>query len=189
MNEDQEKQKLWKTYVLILGVMLGGPLLIIGGQSVWSSIKQQNTSQEATIQPSLSSATSNQISSTSTNIASESAQPIISRPSTQQFLIDYYTHINNQQYQNAWNKLSPQLRNNSNLHPNGFTSYIEWWGKVNNVTIEEISSEEISNETAIINTKVRYLMKSGRQISQSLIFYVIWDSTSQQWLINQVKRI
>ncbi|MEA5580397.1 ARC6/PARC6 family protein [Nodularia harveyana UHCC-0300] len=39
MNEDQEKQKLWKIYGIILGVMLGGPLLIIGGQTVWNSIQ------------------------------------------------------------------------------------------------------------------------------------------------------
>lgn len=40
MNEDQEKSQLWKTYYIIFGVMIGGSVLIVGGQAAWNAIQQ-----------------------------------------------------------------------------------------------------------------------------------------------------
>ncbi|MGA9382436.1 MAG: hypothetical protein WBV73_27060 [Phormidium sp.] len=46
MNEEEERKQLWKVYYIVLGVMIGGSILILGGQAVWNGI-QQNLSPSA----------------------------------------------------------------------------------------------------------------------------------------------
>jgi cytoskeletal protein RodZ len=40
MNDQQEKTKLWKIYGILMGVMVGGAVLILGGQAAWNAIQQ-----------------------------------------------------------------------------------------------------------------------------------------------------
>jgi cytoskeletal protein RodZ len=40
MNDQQEKTKLWKIYGILMGVMVGGAVLILGGQALWNAIQQ-----------------------------------------------------------------------------------------------------------------------------------------------------
>ena len=40
MNDQQEKTKLWKIYGILMGVMVGGSLLILGGQAAWNAVQQ-----------------------------------------------------------------------------------------------------------------------------------------------------
>ena len=40
MNEEEEKKQLWKIYYIVLGVMIGGSILILGGQAAWNGIQQ-----------------------------------------------------------------------------------------------------------------------------------------------------
>lgn len=40
MNDQQEKTKLWKVYGILMGVMVGGAVLILGGQAAWNAIQQ-----------------------------------------------------------------------------------------------------------------------------------------------------
>ena len=47
MNNDEEKRSLWKTYSILMGVMVGGALLILGGQAAWNAV-QQNMSKATT---------------------------------------------------------------------------------------------------------------------------------------------
>ncbi|MGB5960497.1 MAG: ARC6/PARC6 family protein [Coleofasciculaceae cyanobacterium] len=42
MNDEQEKAKLWNNYKILLGIMLGGTVLVLGGQQVWSTIQQNS---------------------------------------------------------------------------------------------------------------------------------------------------
>ena len=188
MNENQEKQKLWQTYGLLIGVMLGGTLLTLGGQSAWNLIQQQSRSQSSEKLATLP----NNSSTSSSQLQTESPEPspiTVSKPSAQQSLRDYYSTINGRQYQIAWNQLSSELRSSKTLHPDGFNSFVEWWEKVEQVKIQEVSSQESSTETATVALRVQYLMKSGRKVSHSLHFLLIWDATSQKWLIGKVKSI
>jgi ARC6-like, IMS domain len=45
MSDDQEqvKSKLWKTYGIILGIMVGGPLIIFTLQGLWNNFSKSNT--------------------------------------------------------------------------------------------------------------------------------------------------
>jgi ARC6-like, IMS domain len=45
MDENKQKSSLWKTYGILMGIMLGGSGLILGGQSIWNNIKEGQASQ------------------------------------------------------------------------------------------------------------------------------------------------
>ncbi|MEG3862049.1 hypothetical protein [Microcoleus sp. herbarium12] len=40
MNDDEQKRSLWKTYSILMGVMVGGAVLIIGCQAAWNAVQQ-----------------------------------------------------------------------------------------------------------------------------------------------------
>jgi len=40
MSDQQEQTKLWKVYGILMGVMVGGAVLILGGQAAWNAIQQ-----------------------------------------------------------------------------------------------------------------------------------------------------
>ncbi|MEG4394797.1 hypothetical protein [Microcoleus sp. BROC3] len=40
MSNEQEKTKLWKVYGILMGVMVGGAVLILGGQAAWNAVQQ-----------------------------------------------------------------------------------------------------------------------------------------------------
>ena len=40
MNDQTDKQKLWKVYGILMGVMVGGTVLILGGQAAWNAIQE-----------------------------------------------------------------------------------------------------------------------------------------------------
>ncbi|MEG4575451.1 hypothetical protein QUA56_22625 [Microcoleus sp. N3A4] len=39
-NDDEQKRSLWKTYSILMGVMVGGAVLILGGQAAWNAVQQ-----------------------------------------------------------------------------------------------------------------------------------------------------
>lgn len=164
MNDEQEKTKLWNNYKILMGIMLGGTVLVLGGQSVWNTIQQNSST--STINQNLSSTQS--FSSTPSSASPTSS---VSRPSTEQALRDYFSAIKSNQYTTAWNQLDFELQNSKSLHPNGFNSFTDWWTKVKHVKIQQVSSQEINTETATIDAQVQYLMQSGETSSQSLRFF------------------
>ncbi|XZN98798.1 MAG: hypothetical protein ACM65K_11220 [Microcoleus sp.] len=40
MNDREQKRSLWKTYSILMGVMVGGAVLILGGQAAWNAVQQ-----------------------------------------------------------------------------------------------------------------------------------------------------
>jgi hypothetical protein len=47
MENEQSKRALWKTYGILMGMMLGGSALILAGQGIWSSIQAERTQKAA----------------------------------------------------------------------------------------------------------------------------------------------
>ncbi|WP_013334911.1 hypothetical protein [Gloeothece verrucosa] len=111
----------------------------------------------------------------------------IQQASLENTIQNYYSAINQSQYQTAWNQLSEELRNNSQLHPKGYNSYIEWWTKVNYVNLNRVNLVSIYPQEAIVNVDLTYRMKTGRQVFQSLQFFLVWNQQNSQWNINKVK--
>ena len=46
MDEESQRQELWKIYKILMAVIIGGAILILGGQAVWNAI-QENLSRSA----------------------------------------------------------------------------------------------------------------------------------------------
>jgi len=181
MNDNQEKAKLWKTYSIFIGVMLGGTVIVLCSQFVWNSIQQQSSSQ-LTEKSANSLTDRSDLSKTDSSQTSSNLQQYpstISRPSVNLAVQDYYLSINNRQYQTTWNFLASELKNNPVLHPQGFNSFLEWWQTVEKVEILKFTDQETTINTAQVDAQLQYYMKSGRKISQSLRFFFVWD-TSQK---------
>ncbi len=185
----QTMSDLQKALVMggVIGVCVLGGLLVIG--------RRDTQPQTIVLQPSNSVApttvTSTTLAPTTTLSTQESrlSQPTVSKISAGQALRNYYETINRSEYQAGWSQLSPQHRNNSDLHPAGFSSFVEWWEQVSQVDMQEITSRETSSSTALAEARVKYFMKSGRRISQSLRYFLVWDTTSERWLIDKVQKI
>jgi serine/threonine-protein kinase len=110
------------------------------------------------------------------------------QPSPAQAVENYYSNINSGQYQTAWNQLSPEYQSNKRLHPNGYSSYLNWWGeKVASVNIEQLSVLEANQDTATVNASLKYLMKTGRIVPNSVRLSLIWDAQNLRWVVRDAK--
>ena len=47
MDNNEKKSNLWKTYSILMGIMLGGSALILVGQSIWNNIQEGQARQAA----------------------------------------------------------------------------------------------------------------------------------------------
>ncbi|MFN6568022.1 hypothetical protein [Dendronalium sp. ChiSLP03b] len=96
-------------------------------------------------------------------------------------IVEYYQLINQQQYESSWAVLS------SNFHrlksDNNYKSYKEWWEKVASVKINSINLIENSKGKAVVDVKLKYFLKDGRQLDDSSRIILILDSNSK-WLID-----
>jgi serine/threonine protein kinase, bacterial len=101
---------------------------------------------------------------------------------------NYYLTLNQGQYRTAWKQLAPSYQNNPRLHPNGYLSYIDWWGgKVKSVDVEQISIVEASTETATVSAQLKYLMKTGQVIPSSVRLLLLWDAENSRWVVGDAK--
>jgi len=86
MNEEEEKKQLWKTYYIVLGIMIGGSILIVGGQAAWNGIQQnlsrspvQNNSPSPESSPSSTSSPQVPQTGNSNSLTKDEAVNVISR--------------------------------------------------------------------------------------------------------------
>lgn len=111
------------------------------------------------------------------------------RPAIASAIQGYYTLINNVQYEQGWQQLSPTLRRNTKVHPRGFNSYIGWWTKVDRVAIQATQVLAQSSTAATARANLVYFMASGRRVPERVQYRLVWDSTLKQWLIDSARRI
>ncbi|MBW4560370.1 MAG: serine/threonine protein kinase [Mojavia pulchra JT2-VF2] len=112
----------------------------------------------------------------------------VDRPSPEQAVQNYYANINQGQYQTAWNQLSPTYQSNKRLHPKGYLSYIDWWGgRVQNVSIEQVNLVQASAETATVDTRLQYSMKTGKVVPASVRLSLLWDAENRKWVVSDAR--
>lgn len=75
MSNEQEKTKLWKTYGILMSVMLGGTVIVLVAQSAWNAI-QQNLAKSAVESKPLST------DSSPSNTSSIAPTPLTELPSS-----------------------------------------------------------------------------------------------------------
>ncbi len=110
-----------------------------------------------------------------------------SRPSPEQAVRDYYSDINNRNYQDAWNKLPAGLRASKKLHPEGYVSYVNWFETVNQIEIQNVWLANSNPDSATVNIRFKYHMKAGNVASEYLRFSLLWDATNNRWQFDQIK--
>ncbi|AFY32319.1 serine/threonine protein kinase [Calothrix sp. PCC 7507] len=112
----------------------------------------------------------------------------VDRPSPEQAIQNYFATINKREFQTGWNQLSPNYQSNKRLHPNGYLSYIDWWGgKVESVDVEEVNLVEASAETATVEAQLEYSMKTGKVVPSVVRFSLLWDAGNSRWVVSDTK--
>ncbi|BAZ05678.1 protein kinase domain-containing protein [Calothrix sp. NIES-3974] len=113
-----------------------------------------------------------------------------SRVAPETAIQNYYDYLNRGEYQTAWNQLSLQHQSNTESHPNGFSSFTEWWEQVTDINFQNFTNSQENNKTAIVEAQLSYTIKTtGQRISGTRRFSLIWDSSSQRWLIDKIERV
>lgn len=114
----------------------------------------------------------------------------VTRPSPEQAVKEYYSKINNGQYQIAWNALSPQFKNNKKLLPKGYSDYLKWWrGEVQRVDINQIILLSKDNTSAVTDVQLQYFMKKKQKLSppETIRLFLVWNTQKNMWLIDATK--
>ncbi|MBE9250480.1 hypothetical protein IQ226_15260 [Dolichospermum sp. LEGE 00240] len=132
-------------------------------------------------------------STTTSNLSVNESQPTpsvsdnVNRLSPAKAIEDYYTKINNQDYQTAWDIYPTTVKENKELHPDGYNSFIEWWTQVDHVNLNRVKIEEENSDNAIVNISTRYKMKNGKVSPIKLKFYLAWNKEYQRWYVTKIK--
>lgn len=82
-NNDEEKQKLWKIYMIFMGIMVGGGVLILTTQWVWGAVQTaiRDNERKAAIQNSINNTSSQPSLSVADNLSPTITANPISTPS------------------------------------------------------------------------------------------------------------
>ncbi|MGF1673613.1 MAG: protein kinase [Rivularia sp. (in: cyanobacteria)] len=99
--------------------------------------------------------------------------------SPSQAIINYYTTINNRNYENSWNQLSAKFQQNKSN--NSYSEYVDWWNKVERVAVEQTNILSTTSNTATVEVEMKYYLKSGRVVSDAQRFKLVWNTTQQKW--------
>jgi hypothetical protein len=95
---------------------------------------------------------------------------------------NYYQLINQRQYASAWTVLSPGFQTR---RPDiNYNTYTQWWNSVDFVEIGSIDIIEKSENKAIVNAKLKYLMKNGTQYDDKSGRFTVVLNSDGKWLID-----
>ncbi|NJN13487.1 MAG: hypothetical protein HC815_38510 [Richelia sp. RM1_1_1] len=101
-------------------------------------------------------------------------------------IAQYYQLINQRQYSSSWAMLSSRFKR---LQPdNNYNNYQEWWDKVASIIINSIQLIEKSDSDAVVDVKLEYSLKDGRQLDDQSRFTLVLDSNGK-WLINDKRKL
>ena len=107
--------------------------------------------------------------------------------SPEQVIRDYYSAINNRQYEETWALLSDHFKDIFNCcKPDGsydFDAYVQWWDSVAQVYVGAVSVMEQDGNTATVIADIQYVLKNGQTIDDTKPrIQLIWDATNHAWL-------
>jgi hypothetical protein len=109
-------------------------------------------------------------------------------PNPEQFVIEYYSGINNRDYETTWNHLTPEFQKNccSIAGNNPYIVYVNWWDSVEKVEVLSAYIQDWNANPAIVHTQVNYQYRNGGSDEIIHIVEVISDDVNQTLKINQV---
>lgn len=150
-----------------------------------ASPTQTPSSSETEMTPSSSET---EIASTSTPTVSD-PEPVRPEPlpDPSAFVENYYALINSGDYNAAWYRLTSSLQNDPSRHPNGYSSYIDWWTKVQYIDVYSTQVLSLSADRAVVDASIQYIMTSGKSVYQTVRFTLV--NAGGEWLIQMTQRL
>jgi serine/threonine-protein kinase len=106
------------------------------------------------------------------------------KPAPDQSVRDYYNLINDRQFQNAWQNLTPTFQQD---RAGGYVPFTDWWRTVDKVSVDKASLVEAKENTAIVDVDITY-KKGKTKFPERLRMNLIWNETLGQWQINETSR-
>jgi serine/threonine protein kinase, bacterial len=112
-------------------------------------------------------------------------KPALAAATPEQAVREYYDLINNQNYETAWQKLSPGFQ--QSRAKNGFkNSYVAWWEEIDRVEINQASLISRGTDRAKVNAELTYYKKNGDITPESLQVFLVWDN-SHGWVFDDTR--
>ena len=105
--------------------------------------------------------------------------PEVTRPDPTIAVRDHYEGIRGGSYYAAWERLPQKIRNNSKIHPNGYSSFEDWFARINPIKVTDL---QITNwqDNDNVPVKVTYFSQS-KSITSSLLYQLKWNSQRNYW--------
>lgn len=132
-----------------------------------------------------SSTTSGQLVNSEELSAPEpTVQPIqIMSTSATDGLKNYYEIISKGNYNKAWGLLTESFK--SKYNSTGYQPYAEWWSTLDRVEVKSVNVFFDNGKSANLDANIVYYYMNGQVDTNDIMeFYMIYDSNSNQWLID-----
>ncbi len=108
----------------------------------------------------------------------------IVKPSPEQSVRDYYNLINDRQFQNAWQNLTPTFQNDKAA---GYVSFTGFWRTVDKVSVNNSRIVAIKENNAIVDIDITY-QKGRETFPERLRMNLVWNEALGQWQINETSK-
>ena len=113
-----------------------------------------------------------------------STPPPKPQTSPEQFIKDYYSLINDRQFAQAWQSLTPTFQRD---RAGGYQTFTSFWQTIDSVNVRGARIVEVKADSAIIDIDLTY-QKSTAITPETLRMGLLWQESSGQWLINTTQR-
>ena len=110
----------------------------------------------------------------------------IVRISPEQFTRNYFLALGQNQFESAYNSLSPGFIKGK---VPTYNDYLDWWDrKIDNIEVSRVSSRAQNRYSASVDVQFQYLDKETQEVrSMQLNLGLIWDFQNRKWLIDESK--
>ncbi len=202
-KKSSQKSDNWQKY-LVLGTIIGS-FILIGLVAVAFILRQPTTlsvESPSTGEGSISSGGNQPLLTSSPEAFPQKSskptqpkkpiQPEIplesGKPPAQEVISEYYESINRGDFQSAWIMLPPDLRENRKVHPNGYSSFAEWFQKISPVNINNLQTIQESPQYSVVDISYSCYL-NNKPLLMKLRYQLKWDLSQSKWMIQSVKKI
>jgi hypothetical protein len=109
----------------------------------------------------------------------------VNRPSTDEFIGEYYSKLKSDRTESAWNDLSADFQTDRRANPGGYSGdYVKWWGGLGkNTHIGKIETVKANADRAIVRVHCRF-----NRESYVVRYHLNFDNSSRSWKISKIEK-
>lgn len=110
-------------------------------------------------------------------------------PNPEQFIRDYYSTINYENYEKSWAMLSPRFQQTCCAQAGNepFVVYSSWWKTMKRVDVLSAYLQEWDTNPAVVNVALRYQTRDERTLDTVNVFMLIVSPDGRSLVIDEVK--